>query len=129
MSGHPFIGLEGERGGRVIEGNGRQWWYAMMVVEATVSGGDRPRWWGVRGGAPAVLGVEGGHREAMRVHKCEVVVVVAASAVRLGEEDDQAGPTCRHERAGWLAGLAKGRGPVVGGGGPMGGEREVGRPG
>jgi hypothetical protein len=48
MPGRPFIGLEGEWGGRVTEGNGRRWWCAMMVVEAAVLGGDRlGRWWGV----------------------------------------------------------------------------------
>jgi hypothetical protein len=26
----PFIGLEGERGGQGSEGNGRQWWCAIM---------------------------------------------------------------------------------------------------
>jgi hypothetical protein len=38
----PFKGLEGDRGGQVMEGNGRQRWCAMMVVEAAVSGRDRP---------------------------------------------------------------------------------------
>jgi hypothetical protein len=37
----PFIGAEGERDGRTVEGNGRRRWSAMMVVEAAVSGGDR----------------------------------------------------------------------------------------
>jgi hypothetical protein len=62
MPGCPFIGLEGERGDRTMEGN-RQWrWCAMMVVEASVSRGDRSGWsWGVmREGAPDVSGVEGG---------------------------------------------------------------------
>jgi hypothetical protein len=55
MMGHPFIGLEGQRGGRATEGNG-------MVVEAAVSGGDQLGWWwGVmRRGALAILGAEGG---------------------------------------------------------------------
>jgi hypothetical protein len=32
MSGRPFIGLEGERGGLATEGNERRWWCAIMVV-------------------------------------------------------------------------------------------------
>jgi hypothetical protein len=39
----PFIGAEGERYGRTVEGNGRWQWSAMMVVEAAVSGWDRTR--------------------------------------------------------------------------------------
>jgi hypothetical protein len=39
----PFIGAEGEGSDRTVEGNGRRRWSAMMVVEAAVSGGDRPR--------------------------------------------------------------------------------------
>jgi hypothetical protein len=54
----PFIGAEGEGGDRTVEGNGRWWWSTMMVVEAAVSGGGRPG--NDEGGAPAVLGVEGG---------------------------------------------------------------------
>jgi hypothetical protein len=51
MPGHPFIGLEGEQGGRAMEGNGRRQWCAIMVVEAAVLGGDRLGRWGVmRGG-------------------------------------------------------------------------------
>jgi hypothetical protein len=38
----PFIGAEGKRDGRTVEGNDRRWWSAMMVVEAAVLGGDRP---------------------------------------------------------------------------------------
>jgi hypothetical protein len=72
----------------------------------------------MRGVALAVSGVEGGHREAARVRAFEAAV--AALAVWPGEEDDRAG----------LAGPAKGRGPVAGGGNdPMGGQRGVGRPG
>jgi hypothetical protein len=43
----PFIGAEGKRDGRTVEGNGRtvegngqRRWSAMMVVEAAVLGGD-----------------------------------------------------------------------------------------
>jgi hypothetical protein len=67
MLGRTFIGLEGERGGQVMEGNERQWWCPIMVVEVAVSGGDRPGRWGVMsGGALVVLGVEGGRRDVAR---------------------------------------------------------------
>jgi hypothetical protein len=45
MPGHPFIRSEGERGGWAAEGNGRQRWFAIMVVEAAILGEDQPRWW------------------------------------------------------------------------------------
>jgi hypothetical protein len=104
-----------------------------MVVEVAVSGGDRPgRWWGSdEGVAPVVLGAEGGHREAARVRAREAMV--AASAVRPGEEDDWAGPTCQRERAG-RAGWAGQRSRPSGGwwqrpngSGPTELEGEVGR--
>jgi hypothetical protein len=65
----------------------------MMVVEAAVSGRDRPRWWGVMrgGGALAVLGAEGGIKR-WGVGACEAAVV--ASAARPREEDGRAGPAC-----------------------------------
>jgi hypothetical protein len=51
MPGCPFKGLEGKRGCWVMEGNRRWQWCNMMVVEVTVSGGDRMgRWWGVKRG-------------------------------------------------------------------------------
>jgi hypothetical protein len=84
---------------------------AAAVVRYNGGGGSCFR----RGSAGAVVGSdEGGgssghfgsgrgeHREAARVHACEAVV--AASTVRPGEEDDQAGLACRRERvgrAGW----------------------------
>jgi hypothetical protein len=40
MLGHPFIGSEGEQGGQASEGNWRWRWCTVMVVEATISGGD-----------------------------------------------------------------------------------------
>jgi hypothetical protein len=60
----PFIGAEGERDGRTVEGNDRQWWSAMMVVEVAVSGGDRPgsdggvKWCSDRFGSGRGRGVE-----------------------------------------------------------------------
>jgi hypothetical protein len=51
----PFIGAEGKRDGRTVEGNDRRWWSAMMVVEAAVLGGDRPG-----SGAPSVSEAERG---------------------------------------------------------------------
>jgi hypothetical protein len=94
MPGRPFIGLEGERGGWVTEGNRRRRWSAMMMVEAVISGGDRSgRWWGVkRGSAPAISGAEWGSWEAAlggNARACEEAVV--ASAVQSGEEDDRVG--------------------------------------
>jgi hypothetical protein len=82
MSGCPFIGSEGERGGWASEGNGWCRWCTIMVVEAAVSGGDRPGWsWGVmRGGAPAVTGAEGASG--------------GGGGRRFGEKDDWAGPAC-----------------------------------
>jgi hypothetical protein len=35
----PFIGAEGERDGRTVEGNDRWRWSTMMVVEVAISGG------------------------------------------------------------------------------------------
>jgi hypothetical protein len=40
MPGRPFIGSEWEQGAQASEGNGRWRWCTVMVVEATVSGGD-----------------------------------------------------------------------------------------
>jgi hypothetical protein len=40
---------------------------------------------------------KGGRREVVRAHAREAAM---AAAVRTGEEDDQAGPTCQRERAG-----------------------------
>jgi hypothetical protein len=36
-----FIGVEGERGDRMMEGNCRRQWSVMMVVEAVISRADR----------------------------------------------------------------------------------------
>jgi hypothetical protein len=95
MPGHPFIGLEGERGSRATKGNGRRWWCTMMVVEAAVLGGDRPgRWWGVmRGGVLRSFWEQKGG--AGRWHARARESAVAALAIRPGEEDDRAGPMCR----------------------------------
>jgi hypothetical protein len=41
MSWCPFIGLEGERGGRASEMNGGRRWCTIMVMKAAVSEGDR----------------------------------------------------------------------------------------
>jgi hypothetical protein len=41
IPGHPFIGSEGERGGRTVERNGRRQWCAIMAMKAAVSEGDR----------------------------------------------------------------------------------------
>jgi hypothetical protein len=71
MPGHPFMGSEGEQGGRALEGNNRRWCCPIMVVEAAVSGGDRLGWWwGVMrvGGAPAVMGAEGAQGGSVRAH-------------------------------------------------------------
>jgi hypothetical protein len=130
MSGWPFIGLERELGGRVMEGNGRWRWCAMMVVEAAVSGGDRPgRWWGVvRGGVlrPFQEHKRGGGRWCVRVHARR-----RWRRQQFGQGRKTIGRGLRvGERGrGELARPGKGRGPVAGGGGiTMGGERGVGRP-
>jgi hypothetical protein len=43
MPGLPFIGSEGDRGGRASERNGRRRWCAIMAMKAVVSEGDQPR--------------------------------------------------------------------------------------
>jgi hypothetical protein len=88
----PLIGAEGERDGRTVEGNDRHRWSVMMVVEATVSGGDRP---GSDGGsgALAISEAEGGGASEGGTRKCEAAL--AAPAGRPREKDDRAG------RAGW----------------------------
>jgi hypothetical protein len=99
----PFIGLEGEWGSWAMEGNGQRQWCAIMVVEAAVSRGDRPGWWGVMrgGGASAILGAEGGCREVARTHTREAAV--AAVAARPWEEDDRQGSSVDERgRGGWL---------------------------
>jgi hypothetical protein len=66
------------------------------------------------------------------VHARACEEAVLASAIQPRDEDDRAGAcvSAREGRAGWLAGPAKGRGPVVvSSRGPMLGERGVGRPG
>jgi hypothetical protein len=74
------------------------------------------------------LGAEGGRREAVHTRTCEAAV--AASAVRSGRKTTGRGPRVGERGWGGLAGPAKGRGLVAGGGGgPMGGERGVGWPG
>jgi hypothetical protein len=59
MSWCPFIGSEGERGGRASEMNGRRRWCTIMVMKAAVSEGDRA---GSDEGesALAIMAVEGG---------------------------------------------------------------------
>jgi hypothetical protein len=128
-SGAPLVGLEGERGRQTMEGNGRRWWCAMMVVEVAVLGGDRLGWWwGVMRGGGVLRPFweqKGGRREAVHTRACEAAV--AASVVRSGRKTTGRGPRVGERGWGGLAGLAQGRGPVVGGGGgPMGGERGVG---
>jgi hypothetical protein len=62
----PFIGSEGEWGHRALEENDRWWCCTIMVVEAAVSGGDRPGWWrGVMRGVLRPLRERKGHREAV----------------------------------------------------------------
>jgi hypothetical protein len=70
MPGHPFIGLVGERGGRATDRNMRQRWCTMMLVEATISGGDQPgRWWGVmRGGCSGRFRSRGGGTGRQHAH-------------------------------------------------------------
>jgi hypothetical protein len=92
MLGRPFVGSEGQRGDRASEGNGRWRWCAIMVMEAAVLGGDRPRWWwGVmRVRVLRSLRERKGCREVARAH------MRGSNGNRWsGEEDDQAGPTCR----------------------------------
>jgi hypothetical protein len=68
MLGCPFIGLEGLWVGRATEGNEQRQWCANMVVEAAISGGDRPGWrWGVmRGGCSGHFRSRRGRREVAR---------------------------------------------------------------
>jgi hypothetical protein len=114
-----------------------------MVMEAAVSGGDRPRWWwGVmRARVLRSLRERKGCREVARAH------MRGGNGNRWsGEEDDQARPTCRREgAAGWLGRPAgrlrpsrgerkvaqrKRRGDGLGAdGSPEGGEERAGRPG
>jgi hypothetical protein len=58
MPGHPFIGSEGERGGRVSERNERRRWCAIMAMKVAVLEGDQPGSDEGGGGAPAFMGVE-----------------------------------------------------------------------
>jgi hypothetical protein len=68
MSGRPFIGLEGERGGRAEE-NGWRRWRAIMMVEAAVQGGDRRVVVGSdEGEVLRLLQERKGHREVEREH-------------------------------------------------------------
>jgi hypothetical protein len=80
----PFIGAEGERDGRTVEGNDRRQWSAMMVVEAAVSRGD---WLG--SGAPAISEAEGGGAPACGARAPKATVAALAGWPR--EEDDRAG--------------------------------------
>jgi hypothetical protein len=95
MSGRPFIGLEDERGGRATEGNGRRRWCSIMVVEATVSGGDRPRRWGVTRRCSGRF--RSGRGSVRRRGTCAHEATVAAA--RPGEDDDRRGP--RDGKRGW----------------------------
>jgi hypothetical protein len=96
MLGRPFIGSEGEQGGRAPERNGQWQWCAIMVMKAAVSEGDQPSWWwGVmRGGPPTVTGAEavpGGNVCAREV---------AAAVVGLGSKMTGRGPPVSRERRG-----------------------------
>jgi hypothetical protein len=70
MPGCPFIRSKGEQGSRASEGNRWRRWCIIMVLEAAVSRGDRPRWWwGVmKGGVLRLLWERKGHREAVHAH-------------------------------------------------------------
>jgi hypothetical protein len=84
MPGHPFIGSEGERGGRASERNGQWRWmrhnggggghFGRGSVGVVVGSDD--------GGAPAVMGAEG----ALGGDGCDC---------QSREEDDRARPACR----------------------------------
>jgi hypothetical protein len=87
----PFIGSEGERGGRASEGNGRRRWGTIMVVEATISRGDRPGWWGGdEGGGCSSCYESGWGAERRQAHAREMAVV--AAAVGLGRKTTARGP-------------------------------------
>jgi hypothetical protein len=87
----PFIGAEGGGSNRTVEGNDGWRWSAMIVMEAAVSGGDRPR--RDEGGATrAILGVEGGGAPG---GGSPLLPAAVAPGGRPREEDDRAG------RAGW----------------------------
>jgi hypothetical protein len=91
MPGHPFIGLEGERGHQAVEGNLWRWHHdgggsgrfrrglVRVVVVSDEGGGCSGRFRSRRGG----------HREVARTRAREAAVAVAA--IRPGEEDDRAG--------------------------------------
>jgi hypothetical protein len=72
-----------------------------MVVEAAISGGDRPgRWWGVmRGGAPTISGVEGG---ASRGGTCARVRRGGGRSAWGGRRSGGARVSAREDGAGWL---------------------------
>jgi hypothetical protein len=115
----PFIGAEGVRDGQTMEGNDRQQWSTMKVVEAAVSRGISRVMMKWGSGALTILGAEGGGAPGGGTRACEAAVAVPAGW-----------PGRNTVGRGRLAGPAKGRGPVaVGGGGPKGGERIMGRPG
>jgi hypothetical protein len=127
--GHPFIGLEGERGGQAMEGNGWRWWRRH-------DGGGSNRFG--RGSTGAVVGSDergcSGRfscgRRAPGGGACARDAVVAASAVQPGRKTIGRCPRVGERGRGGLTGPAKGRGLVAGGGGgPMAGERGVGQPG
>jgi hypothetical protein len=111
--GRPFIWLEGERGG-----------WATAVVCHDGGGCGRFR----RGSARAVVGSdEGASGGGTHTHTRGDDGGIGCSAQGRRRPG---GARVSVVREGRLAGPAKGRGPVAGGGGgPMGGERGVGRPG
>jgi hypothetical protein len=97
MPGHPFMGSEGERGGRALVGNNRRWCCPIMVVEAAVSGGDRPGWWWGVMRVGGCSGRYGSGRSAGRWCERAHEVEAAATAVSLGRKMIGWGP-CVGER-------------------------------
>jgi hypothetical protein len=92
MPGHPFIGLEGERGGRVSESNERRRWCAIMVMEAAVSEGDQSGWWwGVTRGR----GCSGHYGSRSGAGRRRAHTRGGGSGGRLREDDDRAGLACQ----------------------------------
>jgi hypothetical protein len=106
MPTHPFIGLEGERGGQASERNGRRMWCAIMVMKAAVSVGN---WVGSDegGSALAIMGAErggapgGGSARASR--RCRRRGRAAGGGRRRGGAHASMRERDGLGRAGWLA--------------------------